>query len=80
MNYLIFNSDILVSDGENVQRISKGTKPDHLFDFVGPVRVAILDVDLLLASAIEFPIEKRDNICVRKIGRASCRERVFRAV
>ena len=47
-------------------RITKGTNPDHIFDFVSPVRVAILDVDLLMASAIEFPIEKRDNICVRK--------------
>jgi hypothetical protein len=66
MNYLIFNSDIFLSDGENVRRITKGTNPDHIFDFVSPVRVAILDVDLLMASAIEFPIEKRDNICVRK--------------
>jgi len=66
MNYLLFNNEILVSDGENVRSIPKGTKPNHVFDFIGPVSICVVDVDVLIAMAPETPVEKKDNILVRK--------------
>ena len=43
---LIFNSEIFLSDGENVRRIPKGTKPNHIFDFIGPCGYLFVDVDV----------------------------------
>jgi len=64
MNYLLFNNDILISDGVNVRRVDKNDK--DTLGFIDKVDLCVVDVDVLIAAAVEIPIEKRDSILVRK--------------
>jgi hypothetical protein len=67
MNYLIFNNTILLSDGDGVRSIEKSPNhPDHDLLSLDTASVCVVDVDVVIASAIEDPIEKKDNILVRK--------------
>ena len=66
MNYLLFNNEILVSDGENVRSIEKGANHEHLFESIDVAHVCVVDVDVLIAAAVEYPVEKKDSILVRK--------------
>jgi len=66
MNYFLFNNEILLSDGKNVRRIEKSADFEHIFKSIDIAHVCVVDVDVLLAPAVEFPIEKKDSILVRK--------------
>jgi len=66
MNYLLFNKDILVSDGNNVRRIDKKANLKDIFESMDMAHVCAVDVDVLIAGAVEFPVEKKDSILVRK--------------
>jgi hypothetical protein len=65
MNYLLFNDEILISDGVNVRRVDKDSYDDILVS-IEEVNLCVVDVDVLIASAVESPIEKKDSILVRK--------------
>jgi len=66
MNYLLFNNEILISDGINVRRIDKGNNAKNILGSIEIVSLCVVDVDVLIAAAVEFPVEKKDNILVRK--------------
>jgi len=66
MNYLLFNNEILVSDGVKVQRIDKNNDLKEILGTIEQVNLCVVDVDVLIAAAVEFPIEKKDSILVRK--------------
>ncbi len=66
MNYIQFNNGILISDGENVRCIERNASPKHIFESIDIAHVCVVDVDMLIAAAVEFPIEKKDSILVRK--------------
>jgi len=66
MNYLLFNNGILVGNQENVQRIEKGSHLQDILKSIDVARVCIVDVDVLVTTAVEAPIEKKDSILVRK--------------
>jgi len=63
MNYLLFNNNILISDGVNVRRIEKDTGS---LGVIEEANICVVDVDVLIAAAVENPIEKKDSILVRK--------------
>jgi len=66
MNYLLFNNEIFLSDGINVHRIDKN---DNLKDIVEPIEeanICVVDVDIIIAAAMENPVEKKDSLLVRK--------------
>ena len=86
MNYLLFNNEIFISDGQVVKKIESGGLP-RLGGGLLPgasgglppgfsgggndkeiekVRLCYVDVDVLIAAAVENPIEKKDSILVRK--------------
>jgi len=66
MNYILFNNDILVSDGKNVHRVKKDDGIKEILNSIETARICVLDVDVMMAASVESPIEKKDNILVRK--------------
>ena len=66
MNYLIFNNDIIISNGKTIKRIDKGKGFDGILDPTEEVSLCVVDVDVLIAAAVENPIEKKDSLLVRK--------------
>ncbi len=68
MNYLLFYKEILISDGHNVHRIDKSIDPKDILGSVEEANICVVDVDLLIAPAVENPIEKKDSILVRKFN------------
>jgi len=66
MNYFIFNNKILMSDGDSVQSIDKIPNEGHIKLSFDSASVCVVDVDLLIAAAVEYPLEKKDSILVRK--------------
>jgi hypothetical protein len=66
MDYIFFNNEILMSDGKDVRRIEKGAGFRHVFESVDVAHVCVVDVDVLIAAAVEYPVEKKDSILVRK--------------
>ena len=60
MDYIFFNNEILMSDGKDVRRIEKGAGSRHVFQSVDVAHVCVVDVDVLIAAAVENPIEKKD--------------------
>jgi len=67
MNYLLFDNEIFISDGQVVKKIEKGPGlKDELDKEIEKVRLCYVDVDVLIAAAVENPIEKKDSILVRK--------------
>jgi len=66
MKFLLFNNGILISDGDKDCLVNR---ENNFKDILGPteeVRVCVVDVDVLIAAAIESPIEKKDSHLVRK--------------
>src|ERR1039457_2839458 len=68
MNYLLFNKKLLISDGKNVRRVDIGHDFKHILGQIDSVHVCVVDVDVLIAAAVENPIEKKDSILVRKFN------------
>ncbi|MBF0570454.1 MAG: hypothetical protein HQL12_01150 [Candidatus Omnitrophica bacterium] len=66
MNYLLFNNEIMVSDGTSVHRIDKGNDYKDILGSVEEANLCVVDVDVLIAAAVESPVEKKDSILVRK--------------
>ena len=66
MNYLLFNNEILVSDGQDVRRIGKEVDCKNILESIDSARICVVDVDVIIAAAVEFPVEKKDTILVRK--------------
>ncbi len=66
MNYLLFNNEILISDGVNVRRLNRDNNSKEILESVEKVNLCVVDVDVLIAAAVESPIEKKDSILVRK--------------
>ena len=56
-----------MNDGDTVRSIEKNPfHPDHILLSLDKASVCVVDVDVLIAVAPETPIEKRDQILVRK--------------
>lgn len=56
-----------MNDGDSVRSIEKNpSHPDHILLSLDKASVCVVDVDVLIAVAPETPIEKRDQILVRK--------------
>jgi hypothetical protein len=66
MNYLIFNNNIYLSDGVEVNKIEKGTEAAPILGLIDKACICVVDVDIELASAPETKIEKKDSILARK--------------
>ena len=66
MKYLLFNNDILFSDGTNVRRLDKNDNLKGIMGTIEEASLCVVDVDVLIAAAVENPIEKKDSILVRK--------------
>jgi len=67
MHYLLFNNEIFFSDGNVVRKLAKGPGLKAELDSgEEKVRVCCVDVDVLIAAAVEYPVEKKDSILVRK--------------
>ena len=68
MNYFLFNNEIYVSDGVKVDRIEKGSNLGYLFDQSKEAHVCVVDIDVLIASASESALDKKDGILARKFS------------
>ncbi len=55
-----------MSNGDSVQSIDKIPNEDHIKLSFDSASVCVVDVDLLIAAAMEYPLEKKDSILVRK--------------
>ena len=66
MVYMLFNNEILISNGKKVQRFKKDADTGQIYESIDAVNLCFVDVDVLIASAPENPIEKKDSILVRK--------------
>ncbi len=74
MNYLLFNNEIFISDGQVIKKIEKGPALKDELDSrfrgndeeIEKARLCYVDVDVMIASAVEYPVEKKDSILVRK--------------
>lgn len=55
-----------MSDGDSVQSIDKIPNEGHIKLSFDSASVCVVDVDLLIAAAVEYPLEKKDSILVRK--------------
>lgn len=62
----MFNNEIIVSDGINAHRVEKGSDYKDILRTIEKANLCVVDVDVLIAAAVEFPIEKKDSILVRK--------------
>ena len=68
MKFLLFNNGILISDGDKDCLVNR---ENNFKDILGPteeVRVCVVDVDVLIAAAIESPIEKKDSHFICTLG------------
>ena len=73
MNYIMFNNEVMVSNGEIDRQIKKGqvhfvASGNQITESLDTARICVVDVDVLISAAVEFPIEKKDNILVRKFN------------
>ncbi len=66
MDYLLFNNNVLISDGESVRCIGKENNLKDILGSIEEASLCVVDVDVLIAAAVENPIEKKDSILVRK--------------
>ncbi|MDE1920145.1 MAG: hypothetical protein KGI24_01715 [Candidatus Omnitrophica bacterium] len=66
MNYFIFNDTILFKDDEGVRIIDKRPGCDPIFPSINEAGVCVVDTDVIIAAAVEYPPEKKDSILVRK--------------
>jgi len=66
MKYILFSQDIYISDGIIQRRLDRA---EDLNDSLGSnekLRLCVVDIDVLIAASVENPIEKKDNLLVRK--------------
>jgi len=66
MNYLLFNNDCLISHGHQVRRLKRDDGLETILGTVDSASICVVDVDVLIAAAVEAPLEKKDSILVRK--------------
>ena len=69
MNYLLFNSNIYLSDGLKVNKIEKGPQLRHVLEPINEASICVVDVDVELSSAPETQIEKKDSMLARKFAK-----------
>ena len=63
MNYLLFNNEIFISDGKVVKKIERGSA---LKDEIEMARICYVDVDVMIASAPQDYLDKKDNLLAQK--------------
>ncbi|MDE2026952.1 MAG: hypothetical protein KGJ11_00245 [Candidatus Omnitrophica bacterium] len=68
MNYIIFNNTIIVSDGKKTKVLERNSNLNAAVSSIDMANVCVVDVDVMVASAIEVPVEKKDSILVRKFN------------
>ena len=68
MNYFLFNDMIYKSDGVKVTRIEKGPHSGYLFDQIKEAHICVADIDVLIASASESALDKKDGILAKKFS------------
>jgi hypothetical protein len=66
MHYLLFNSDVLISDGQSTQKLTKGPELREALRSIDKVRVCHVDVDVMLASAPGAYVDKKDSLLSQK--------------
>jgi len=64
MNYLIFHNSIVWRDGIKISILDKEIQ--EFVKSMDKVKLCVVDVDVLMATSVEFPVEKKDSILVRK--------------
>jgi hypothetical protein len=70
MNYLLFNNAIFIGDGVHTRRIEKDGGLKNILGSIQKADICVVDVDVLIASAVESPIEMKDSLLVRKFNEA----------
>ena len=66
MHYLLFNNGVIISDGLEVRRMDLGQDIKNTLAGIEKARICVVDVDVLIAAAVESPLEKKDSLLVRK--------------
>ncbi len=66
MAYLLFNNNIYFSDGLKVKKLIKGPSLKQDLESIDVAHICVVDVDVLIAASVEYPVEKKDSILVRK--------------
>ncbi len=66
MDYLLFNNEIFISDGQVIKKVIKGPGLKENFDPIEKARLCYVDVDVMIASAPQDYLDKKDSILVQK--------------
>jgi len=74
MNYLLFNNEIFISDGQVIKKIEKGPGLKDELDSrfrgndkeIEKARLCCVDVDVMIASAPQDYLDKKDSILAQK--------------
>ena len=66
MNYLLFNNEILISDGQVTRKIIKEPGLKENFEAIEKARLCCVDVDVMIASAPQDYLDKKDSLLVQK--------------
>ncbi|MDE2028166.1 MAG: hypothetical protein KGK03_05020 [Candidatus Omnitrophica bacterium] len=65
MSYLLFNNDVYLSDGN---RMNKVKKEAGSFRQLSEAHLCVVDADILIASASENALDKKDSILAKKFS------------
>jgi hypothetical protein len=74
MHYLLFNGEILISDGKVVKKI---TREEDSLKALGPIeraKVCHVDADVMIASAPEDYLDQKDSLLAKKFAEFYCDE------
>jgi hypothetical protein len=66
MHYILFNNEILFSNGQVIKKIIKGPGLIENLDTIEKTRLCYVDVDVMIASAPQDYLDKKDSILVQK--------------
>lgn len=66
MDYLLFNNEIFISNGQVIKKVIKGPSLKENFDPIEKARLCYVDVDVMIASAPQDYLDKKDSILAQK--------------
>jgi hypothetical protein len=66
MNYLLFNNEIFICNGQETKKIIVGPGLKENFDPIEKGRLCCVDVDVMVASAPQDYLDKKDSILAQK--------------
>ncbi len=74
MHYLLFTHEVFISDGLASQRMAYGPSLSEKLETMDKARLCCVDVDVLIASAPQDYVDKKDSLLAQKFAEAYSNE------